>query len=103
MILALQNIGVVVILGLMGIGIYGILISRNLIKVVVGLQIAVKGAMIAMVLAGRLSNQVDLGQSLALTVVVADTVVAVVALALAVQVRRKFGTLDIKSLTSLRR
>lgn len=103
MILALQNIGVVVILGLMGIGLYGILISRNLIKVVVGLQLAVKGAMIAMVLAGRLSNQVDLGQSLALTVVVADTVVAVVALALAVQVRRKFGTLDIKSLTSLRR
>ena len=103
MILALQNVGVVVILGLLGIGIYGILISRNLIKVVVGLQIAVKGAMVAMVLAGRLSNQVDLGQSLALTVVVADTIVAVVALALAVQVRRKFGTLDIKSLTSLRR
>jgi NADH:ubiquinone oxidoreductase subunit K len=103
MILASQNVGVVVILGLLGIGIYGILISRNLIKVVVGLQIGVKGAMVAMVLAGRLSNQVDLGQSLALTVVVADTIVAVVALALAVQVRRKFGTLDIKSLTSLRR
>ena len=103
MILASQNVGVVVILGLLGIGIYGVLISRNLIKVVVGLQIGVKGAMVAMVLAGRLSNQVDLGQSLALTVVVADTIVAVVALALAVQVRRKFGTLDIKSLTSLRR
>ena len=40
---------------------------------------------------------------LALTVIVADTVVAVVGLALAVQVRRYCGTLDIQALTSLRR
>ncbi|MBI4926856.1 MAG: NADH-quinone oxidoreductase subunit K [Anaerolineae bacterium] len=98
-----QNIVMVVIIGLLGIGLYGVLISRNLIKVVVGLQVAVKGAMIAFVLAGRLNGKVDLGQSMALTVIVADTIVAVVALALAVQVRRKFGTLDIKSLTTLRR
>jgi hypothetical protein len=36
-------------------------------------------------------------------VIVADTIIAVVALALAVQVRRRFGTLDIKSLSTLRR
>ncbi len=103
MIFSLPNIAIVVVLGLFGVGLYGVLISRNLIKVVVGLQIAVKGALVAFVLAGRLSSQVDVGQSLALTVIVADTIVAVVALALAVQVRRKFGTLDIPSLTSLRR
>ena len=45
----------------------------------------------------------NLGQSLALTVVVADTIVAVIGLALAVQIRRHFGTLDIKALTTLRR
>lgn len=103
MIFSLPNIAIVVVLSLFGIGLYGILISRNLIKVVVGLQIAMKGALVAFVLAGRLSSQVDVGQSLALTVIVADTIVAVVALALAVQIRQKFGTLDIPSLTSLRR
>ncbi len=92
-----------VVLGLFGIGMYGLLISRNLIKVVVALQLLVKGAMIALVLAGNVSGQPNLGQSLALTVVVADTIVAVVALALAVQVRRRFGTLDLKALTTLRR
>lgn len=91
------------VLGLFGIGMYGLLISRNLIKVVVALQLLVKGAMIALVLAGNVSGQPNLGQSLALTVVVADTIVAVVALALAVQVRRRFGTLDLKALTTLRR
>jgi NADH:ubiquinone oxidoreductase subunit K len=103
MIFTLPNIAIVAVLGLFGIGLYGVLISRNLIKVVIGLQLAVKGAMVALVLAGRLSSQVDVGQSLALTVIVADTIVAVVALALAVRVRSKFGTLDIEALTNLRR
>jgi NADH:ubiquinone oxidoreductase subunit K len=40
---------------------------------------------------------------MALTVIVADTIVAVVGLALAVQVRRHFGTLDLKSLSMLKR
>jgi NADH-quinone oxidoreductase subunit K len=91
------------VLGLFGIGMYGLLISRNLIKVVVALQLLVKGAMIALVLAGNVSGKPNEGQALALTVVVADTIVAVVALALAVQVRRRFGTLDLKALTTLRR
>lgn len=99
----LLNIAIVVILCLIGIGLYGLMIARNLIKVVVGLQIATKGAILAFVLAGRLVSQVDVGQSLALTVIVADTIVAVVALALAVQVRQKFGTLNIEALKTLRR
>jgi NADH-quinone oxidoreductase subunit K len=98
-----QTISILTILGLIGIGLYCILISKNLIKVVVGLQIGVKGAMLAMVLAGKLTGNVSLGQSLALTIIVADTIVAVVALALAVQVKRKLGTLDLSVLSTLRR
>ena len=94
---------VAAILGLLGIGLYGLLITRNLIKVVIALQIMVKGAMLALILAGRLAGQINLGQSMALTVIVADTIVAVIALALAVQVRRHFGTLDIQALSTLRR
>jgi len=94
---------VVAILGLLGIGLYALMITRNLIKVVIALQIMIKGAMLALILAGRLAGQINLGQSMAVTVIVADTIVAVIALALAVQVRRHFGTLDIKALSTLRR
>ena len=86
-----------------GIGLYGLLIARNLIRVIVCLQIAVKGAMLALVLAGKLTGKVPLGQSMAMTVIVADTIVAVVALALAVQAKRLFGTLDLEALSRLRR
>lgn len=99
----LTGAAVVVVLGLLGIGLYGLAVTRNLIKVVVALQLLVKGAMVAVLLAGRMSGQIGTGQSLALTIIVADTIVAVVALALAVQVRRRFGTLDVSALTTLRR
>lgn len=91
------------VVGLLAIGLYAVLISRNLIKVVIGLQILVKGAMLALIAAGQIAGQPDIGESLALTVIVADTIVAVVGMALAVQVRRHFGTLDIKALSTLRR
>ncbi len=99
----IPTLAVVAVLGLLAVGLYGLLIVRNLIKVVVAMQIMVKGAMVALILAGRATGQLQTGQTLALTVIVADTIVSVVALALAVQVRRAFGTLDAQALTTLRR
>lgn len=101
--ISISTVAAVGVLGLLGIAIYALLMTRNFIKVVVALQILVKGAMLALVAAGQVSGKVQAAQSMALTVVVADTIVAVIALALAVQVRRCFGTLDIKALTTLRR
>jgi NADH:ubiquinone oxidoreductase subunit K len=99
----LTTVLIVGVLGLLGVGLYGLLAVRNLIRVIVALQILVKAALLALIVAGKLQGQVNLGQSLALTVIVADTIVAVIGMALAVQVRRRFGTLDIQALTTLRR
>jgi NADH:ubiquinone oxidoreductase subunit K len=96
------NIVLIAVLGLLAVGLYGLLITRNLIKIVIALQILVKAAILALVAASSVSGQINLGQSLAATVIVADTVVAVVGMALAVQVRRRFGTLDVKALSTLR-
>jgi NADH-quinone oxidoreductase subunit K len=91
------------VLGLIGIGLYGLLITRNLIKVVVALQVLVKGALLALVAAGTVSGKINLGQSLAVMVIVVDTVVAVIGLALALQVKRRMGTLDVKELATLKK
>lgn len=90
------------VLALMGVALYGLLVVRNLIQIVVALQILVKAALIALIMAGEASDQINLSQSLAMTVIVADTIVAVVGLALAVQVKRRVGTLDVQSLSNLR-
>jgi len=90
------------VVALLGVGFYGLLITRNLIKVVMVLQILIKSVILALILAGKLSGNIGLGQSTAATVIVADTIVAVVGLALAVQVRRRFGTLDVPKISTLR-
>jgi NADH:ubiquinone oxidoreductase subunit K len=90
------------VIGLLGVGFYGLLITRNLIKIVMVLQILIKSVILALVLAGKLSGNLGLGQSTAATVIVADTIVAVVGLALAVQVRRRIGTLDVPKISSMR-
>jgi NADH-quinone oxidoreductase subunit K len=52
--------------------------------------------------AGNASGQINLSQSLAITVIVADTIVAVIGMALAIQVRRQMNTLDVTELARLR-
>ena len=93
------TIAMVVVIGLLVIGIYGLLVTRNLIKMVAVLQVLVKSAVLALVVAGKVSGQPILGQSLAVTVIVADTIVAVIGLALAVRVRQRSGSLDLRDLS----
>jgi NADH:ubiquinone oxidoreductase subunit K len=98
----LTTILLIGVFGLLGVGFYGLLASRNLIKVVVALQILAKAALLIFVAAGLANGQMNLSQSLAITIIVADTIVAVIGIALAVQIRRHSGTLDIKELSKLR-
>ena len=95
------SVALATVLALLGIGLYGLLACRSLIKIIIALQLLVKAAILALVAAGAYANRLQLSQSLAATLIVADTVVAVIGLALAVQVRRRLGTLDVKQLGTL--
>ncbi len=101
--ISIPSIIFITVLGLLGVGLYCLLITRNMIRVVVGLQILAKGAMLALIFAGKMRGQLSLGQSMALTVIVADTIIAVIGLALAVQVKQRIGTLDLNDLSTLKR
>ena len=96
------QIGIAGAVLLVAVGLYGLLVSRHLIKVVIALQIMVKGAMLAIIVAGTAVGQTNLAQSIALTVIVVDTIAAVLALALIVQIKRRTDTLDAAELAQLR-
>lgn len=96
-------LSVIAVLGLLGIGLYALLAVNHLIKVIVALQILAKGAILAFITAGYENGQISSGESMALTVIVADTIVAVIGLALAVQVRRYAGSLNLRNLSNLKR
>lgn len=96
----LTLLGVVI---LFGVGVYGLLLSHHLIKIVIALQIIGKAVIIAFAAAGTMSERVQLAQSLIVTIIVADTMVAVISLALVIQVKQRLGTLDARELSNLRR
>lgn len=98
-VLQISFVGIILLLG---VGLYALLISRHLIKVVIGLQIMIKAAVLALIVAGHAVGKVNLAQSIALTVIVIDTITAVIALALIVQIKRRTGSLDTAELVSLR-
>lgn len=89
-------------IGLLAVGLYGLLTVRNLLQVIIALQLLGKAAVLALIAAGRSSGLINLSQSLVATVIVADTVVAVIGLALVIQVKHRIGTLDLKALSTLR-
>lgn len=88
--------------GLLLLGLYGLLSVRNLIKIIIMLQMLVKAAVLGLVLAGSVSARLNLSQNIVITVIVADTIVAVIAIAFAIQIRRQMGTLDIRDLGALK-
>lgn len=90
------------IFGLVATGLYGLLVCRSLIRLLIALQILVKAAMLALIAAGEAAGQINVGQSLAVTVMVVDTIVAIIGLALGIQARRLFGTYDVRAFSSLR-
>lgn len=100
--MTLEMIGLVGVVGLLATALYGLLVLRNLLKLVIALQMLSKAAILALVVAGKVSGQVNLAQSLAVTVIVVDTITTVIALAITVKVRQRCGTLDVRTLSSLR-
>lgn len=99
----LQAVALVAAVGLLAIGLYALMTTANLLKVVIALQLVSKAAVIALLLAGIATGHLNLGQSLAITAIVVDTVTAIVALALVVKVRQRCTSLDVRALSTLRR
>jgi len=100
--MSLLQLAFVTIVFLLGVGLYGLLVSRHLIKVIIALQIVVKSALLALIVAGDAAGRINLAQSVAMTVIVVDTIAAVLALALVVQIKRRTGSLDAAELGQLR-
>ena len=70
--------GIFIIL-LLIIGIYCVLFSFNLIRVVIGLEILIKAVTLLTILVGYISGRTALAQSIVITLIVIEVVVMVIA------------------------
>lgn len=84
------------------IGLYCLLSMRNLIKLLIGIEVIAKGVTLALISASNMRNYILTGQSLVITFIVIEVCVVAVALAIIINVYRHTGSLDVKKLTKLR-
>ena len=88
---------VILSLVVLGIGVYGLLTNRQLIKVFISLELIAIGATLNFVMLTSTMGQ-GLGQAFLILAFSTDTAVSAVILALLVIVSRKYGTSDISKI-----
>jgi NADH-quinone oxidoreductase subunit K len=84
------------------IGFYCIMVTRNLIRALIGLEIITKAVTLLIIFAGYITNQTALAQSFVITLIVIEAVIIAVAAGIAVNVFRHNESLDIRKLRNLK-
>jgi len=82
-------------------GMYCLVHTRNIIRIILGIEVAMKAITLLLIYAGWVNGKMALAQSFVVTMIVAEVVVAVVAAGIAVCVFRRYGSLDLSNLTKL--
>ena len=83
-------------------GIYCMLVSFNLIRVIIGFEILVKAATLLIILAGYICGRTALAQSIVITLIVVEIVVMVVAGGVALWAFRHNKSIDPRGLGNLK-
>lgn len=95
-------INTVAVVLMLCIGLYTLLVSRNLIRMLIGFEIMAKGVTLALVSAGSINGKIVLSQTLAITVIVVEVVFIAVALAIVMLIHRKKRSISVRKLTDLK-
>ena len=96
----LYDMGAVALLFLLGF--IGMIMMRNLVKLLISAEVLTKGVTLALISSGYLQRDPYLMQAVVVSLIVVEVVVVAVALALVVNVYRRTGSLDVRKLTKLK-
>ncbi len=86
----------------MMLGVYMLILYRNLLRLIIAVEIVAKGVTLVFLAAGIYRQDIGFMQSLIVTFIIVETVLAAIMLALAVRVHKIYGSLDIRNLSKLR-
>jgi NADH-quinone oxidoreductase subunit K len=83
-------------------GLYCILVSRNLIRAIIGLELLIKAVTLLMIVIGYVTGRTAFTQAMVITIVVIEVVLAAVAGGIALRVFRFNDSLDVRELKRLK-
>ena len=74
------------------------LISRNMIKQLIGLEIMSKACLLAVILSGVATNNVNLAQAIAISMILIEAIVITTGLSILVKLYKTTGSIDLGKL-----
>ncbi|MFH1452943.1 MAG: NADH-quinone oxidoreductase subunit K [Armatimonadota bacterium] len=83
-------------------GFYCILVTTNLIRVLIGLELLTKGVTLLIILVGFVTGRMAFAQTLAITLIIIEVVVIAVGAGIIVSVFNKNESLDVRKLRKLK-
>jgi multisubunit Na+/H+ antiporter MnhC subunit len=84
------------------VGVYCVVATRSLIRALIGLELLTKGVTLLIILTGYVSGQTALAQSLAITLIVIEVAVIVVAVSLILCIYRRTAGIDTGSIREIK-
>jgi multisubunit Na+/H+ antiporter MnhC subunit len=83
---------------IMVIGFYCVLVSFNLIRALIGVELLIKAVTLLLILVGYITGQTALAQSLVITLIVIEVVVMVVAAGIILRIYGHNDSVDVRDL-----
>jgi len=83
-------------------GFYCLLVTKNFIRALIGLEILTKAVTLLVIVAGYASNRLSLAQSMAIMIIVVEAVVVATAAGIVFGIFKKVGSLNIAKLRNLK-
>ncbi|MDD5596061.1 MAG: NADH-quinone oxidoreductase subunit K [Candidatus Omnitrophica bacterium] len=93
---------IVCVVTLFVIGFYCLIVTLNLIRALIGIEILIKAITLLIIVVGFVSGHSALTQSLVITMIVIEAVIITIAVGLVVGIYRKTGSLDSRNIRNLK-
>lgn len=87
---------------LLVIGFYCLIVTKNLVRVLIGLEILIKAVTLLIILAGYITGKTATAQTLVITLIVVEVVVMAVGAGIVISVFNKNASLDVRNLRNLK-
>lgn len=83
-------------------GCYCLIRTYHMLKIIIGIEIAIKAVTMFMILAGYVNGHMGLAQAYVITIIVLEVVITLVAAGVTIGLYKKYGNMDIRNLTQLK-
>lgn len=83
-------------------GLYCILVTRNMIRAIIGIELLIKAVTLLIIVAGYVTGRTAVTQAMVITIIVIEVVIAAIAGGIALRVFRYNNSLDVRELKRLK-